>query len=291
MIAEAHQYLAAHSIVRREPLYSANRFARLVSDMPADTVTTAHLQQYRQSCHSNGLKPRTIESSVSDLIAIIHHATGVRLPAGQRLRLTRPEPHPVDASIINAIWPHCVAWLRDWIALTWWTAMRLTDGMDCAARLAGQSLPSVLRVVASKTQRAHAWPVPAWLQTLWTGTAPPWHRSTDFWRKTLRDAISHVCDTAHAARWTPKQLRQRSITEWTRANATAGQLVHGCGIGVLSHYLDPLSVLEAAAPMVRVPACFGATVDTSERLLQCYQRLDSEAQGLVVATAERMVRC
>lgn len=168
--------------------------------------------------------------------------------------------------------------------------MRLTDGMDCAARLAGQSLPSVLRVVASKTQRAHAWPVPAWLQTLWTGTAPPWHRSTDFWRKTLRDAISHVCDTAHVARWTPKQLRQRSITEWTRANATAGQLVHGCGIGVLSHYLDPLSVLEAAAPMVRLPACFGATVDSGERLSQAYRRLDPQGRELILTTAERLLR-
>ena len=128
------------------------------------------------------------------------------------------------------------------------------------------------------------------MPSLWTGSRPPWQRSTDFWRKTLRDAISHVCDRAGVARWTPKQLRQRSITEWTRANATAGQLIHGCGIGVLSHYLDPLSVLESAAPQVRLPACFGAYSDTADRMTEVYRRLDQQGQQLVLHTAERMAR-
>ena len=288
MIAEAVAYLAAHTIVRREPLYSANRFARLCGDTPAADVTTAGLQQYRTMCQAAGLKPRTIESSVSDLISVVHHATGQRLPAGHRLRLTRPDPQPVSASTIEAIWPHCCDWLRDWIALTWWTAMRLADGMDTQRRLA--TISDVIRTTAGKTGRQHAWPVPSWLSSLWTGSRPPWQRSTDFWRKTLRDAISHVCDRAGVSRWTPKQLRQRSITEWTRANATAGQLIHGCGIGVLSHYLDPLAVLESAAPQVRLPACFGASVDNAERMTAAYQRLDQHGQQLVLQTAERLGR-
>ncbi len=289
MIAESVAYLTSHAIVRREPLYSANRYARLCGDTSAADVTAADLQRYRTLSLAAGLSPRTIESSVSDLIAVIHHATGQRISAGHRLRLTRPDPHPVSASTIEAIWPHCCGWLRDWIALTWWTAMRLTDGMDAQRRMV--TLSDVIRTTAGKTGRQHAWPVPSWMPSLWTGSRPPWQRSTDFWRKTLRDAISHACDRASVARWTPKQLRQRSITEWTRANATAGQLIHGCGIGVLSHYLDPLSVLESAAPLVRLPACFGAsTVDTAQRLTQAYHRLDPQGQVLVLTTAERLAR-
>lgn len=288
MIQEAQKYLSDRHIVRREPLYSANRFARLVSDLPVSQVTAEHLEQYRQLCAESGLQPRTIESSVSDLIAVVHHATGQRLPAGHRLRLTSLDPHPVPASDIDAIWPHCCDWLRDWIALTWWTALRLSDGMTLQPRLA--KLPEVVYWRASKTAKPHQYPVPEWLRQLWTSAPPPWKHSTDYYRKHLRDKLDDACDRASVERFTPKQLRQRSITEWTRSNATAGQLIHGCGIGVMSHYLDPLSVLEAAGPLVRVPACFGVSLDTCEQMTAVYRRLDQQGQLLVLHTAERMAR-
>jgi hypothetical protein len=89
---------------------------------------------------------------------------------------------------------------------------------------------------------------------------------------------------------TPKQIRQTSVTEWTRANATAGAIVHGSGLGVMAHYLDPLSVLESAAPRVRLPSCFGACTETAseDTLLSHFRRLDPAAQGLIAGTAERL---
>jgi len=66
--------------------------------------------------------------------------------------------------------------------------------------------------------------------------------------------------------------------------------VHGSGLGVMSHYLDPLSVLESAAPRVRLPSCFGAQASTTteDALIASFRRLDPSAQGLVSMTAERL---
>jgi len=90
---------------------------------------------------------------------------------------------------------------------------------------------------------------------------------------------------------TPQNIRQASITEWSRSNATAGAIIHGCGLGVLAHYLDPLSVLESAAPRVRVPAAMRGDCKSEESeatLLIHFRRMDAAAQGIISATAERL---
>jgi hypothetical protein len=76
----------------------------------------------------------------------------------------------------------------------------------------------------------------------------------------------------------------------TAANATAGAIVHGAGLGVMSHYLDHLAVLQSAAPRVRLPSCFGASSESGseESLLLNFRRLDPAAQGLIAGTAERL---
>lgn len=290
MIPAAKAYLAAKRIVRREPLYSANRFIRLIGTIRPNEVTTEHLEAYREACLSLNLSPRTIESSVSDLIAIVTFATGHRPLPGNRMRLNRPEPSPVPLSDLNEIWPHCCGWLRNWIALTAWTALRLSDGMELQTWLGSQLCGSSIRMSASKTGHRHEYPTPRWMPAIWEPVLPPWTRSTDFWRKTLREAISYACGLAGVPEWTPKQLRQRSITEWSRANATAGAIVHGCGLGVLHHYLDPLQILEGAAPRVRLPECFGASADagTEDALLGNFRRCDPAAQSLIVGTTERL---
>ena len=60
MIDEARQYLATRNIKRREPLYSANRFARHIGDIAADQVTTEHLNQLRVKLLATQLAVRTI---------------------------------------------------------------------------------------------------------------------------------------------------------------------------------------------------------------------------------------
>lgn len=286
MIAEASLYLSTRSLVRREPLYSARRFARLISDIPAGEVGATDLNRLRDVMQSRGFAARTIESTVADLLTVIHAVTGREVSKGSRVHVPRPEPKPVPLSSLDAIWKHCEPWLQSWLAVTYWTGLRISDSI----RACNGTLPAeCLRFQASKTGRNHVWPVPQWLRSWWPETFPL-PRATDFNLRTLRRAIAAACTAATVPLWHPQQLRQRSITEWSRANATAGAIVHGCGLGVLAHYVDPLSVLESAAPRVRVPASMLGTHQAApeESLLSAWRRCDPQARDLVTATAERM---
>jgi len=73
----------------------------------------------------------------------------------------------------------------------------------------------------------------------------------------------------------------------------AGKIVHGSGLGVLDHYIDPMAVLESAASSVRLP--LGFTFDDDERKRQAkhlpdlLQKMDPEARALILQTAQRLV--
>lgn len=289
MIAEANDYLAAKRIVRREPLYSANRLARFVQDVPIKDITPTLLSEFRERALAAGLTARTIESTIADVLTVMRWKTGAVIERGERIRAARPSPRPVDLSSIDAVWAHLPLWLQDWLHVAYWTGLRLSDSILCHATLATDgTVPDPLIWTANKTARQHCWPVPQWLRDRLVQSSPPYRRPTHYFRRRIRQLIAAACDRARVVTWTPKQLRQRSVTEWTRANATAGSIVHGCGLGVLSHYLDPLSVLESAAPRVRLPTCFGASTDSSEQLQSTWERLDPEGRKLILATAERL---
>ncbi len=132
---------------------------------------------------------------------------------------------------------------------------------------------------------------PAWLRDIMSAkVSPPYKAATDHAQTIVRAEFERCCKLAKIDRLNPIQLRQRAVTEWTRANATAGKIVHGCGLGILNHYIEPLTVLESAASRVRLPQCFGVVEPTGEESLLCnFRRLDPAAKGLVAMTAERLV--
>ncbi len=68
--------------------------------------------------------------------------------------------------------------------------------------------------------------------------------------------------------------------------------MHGSGLGVLNHYVDPLTVLESTAPMVRLPAGFadGHELTATAALPALVSRLDPDAQELVLRTAQRLAQ-
>jgi len=290
MIAEARAYLAARTIVRREPLYSANRFARVIGDIPASTVTAAHLDQLRQNLTSSGLSARTIESTIADLLTVIADQTGSTPGHGHRLRLPKPRPKPVAIEVLNAIWPHCSPDLQSWLALTYWSGFRQSDGMRWLLTHRTGQIPPLIEWTASKTGKQHRQPLPDWLRAILDRGRYRFRTVSDFARRCIRGEIHAACLSVALEVWTPKQLRQASITEWTRANATAGAIIHGCGLRVLSHYIDPLSVLESAAPRIRLPVCFGACqgADSEATLLIHYRRIDPAAKSLLTGMAERL---
>jgi len=283
----AEKYVSENGLRSRMIASNCRRFERLTGIVNAEQVSLPVLQAFRSACMTMRLSNVTTEKTVTDVMTIVRYVVGTIPAVGKRLRQPRPEPRPVSLSDLDAIFAASESHrMRRWLCLTYWTGLRLADSVN----LLTQSLPDItIRHKASKTGICHAWPVPEWLR--------PWLQRSDdrvtcrvpWMSRVIRAELAATCVVAGVAIVTPKNIRQASITEWTRSNATAGAIIHGCGLGVLSHYIDPLSVLESAAPRVRLPSCFGATDATGEEsLLASFRRLDPAAQGLISGTAERL---
>jgi integrase len=286
LIDLAVRHVRENNLKGRTPIYSAARFVRLVGDVAPEFITTDHLNQYRQACA--GLSPKTIESSIGNILTVISEMTGRKIPPGKRLKLKKPVPRPVPDDAVNAVYELAPQWLKGWIALTVWTGLRVGDGVELMWEIAGTDPGSVLRTNAGKTGKQHVFPMPDWLRQIVAGSPFPREYCLENTTKYVRAQIYLCCESAGIRKWGPKNLRQRAITEWSKANATAGAILHGCGLGVMHHYLDPLAVLESAMYRVRLPACFGVVVNSEDSLLSAYRRLDPSAQGLISMTAERL---
>ena len=127
LTTSAERYCIAHSLRRRNPIYTANRFRRLCGEISAEQLTAEHVEQFRAACKAAGLRPATIENGVTDLRSIVKHATGRDLPPGRRMRLPRPAPKPVPLSDLSAVYNAAPAWVRKYLALQFWTAARVSD--------------------------------------------------------------------------------------------------------------------------------------------------------------------
>lgn len=281
--AEAH--VNRHKLARTI-VHSINRWLRYSGPAVASAITTESVQAFREA--SRELSAWTTEKTITDVMTIAK-LCGVLVDRGRRVRKPSPEPQPAPIETIDAIWPHLASWSRQLVAICYWTGLRLNDALG--AHLTGDFSGDVFRWQAHKTGKAHLWPVPSWLRDLMSlRIQPPYRAANDHGQVIVRAEFDRCCRLAKVDRLCPIQLRQRAVTEWTRANATAGKIVHGCGLGILNHYIEPLSVLESAAPRVRLPKCFGATETTGEdMLLSNFRRLDPAGQSLVTMTVERLV--
>ena len=254
--AFAVRYTKEQDITRREAIYSANRFTKLLGPMRVNAITTETLVEFRAMMKAMKLSPATIEGAVSDIRTLVKASTGVLIETGRRLKLPRPEPKPVDLKTLEASWPFLHPGIQQWAVLSYWTALRFSDAMSLQLTLT-ETIPDALQWRASKTGHLHRWPVPQWLRPWLVPKKLPYRKTTDFWRKTIRHRIAEACELAGVKTWKPKFLRQFALTQWMRTNSAAGQIVHGCGLnGVLKHYIDPLTILEEAADKMFVPEFF-----------------------------------
>lgn len=265
---------------------NVRRWQRLTGVTAVQEINEEHIVAFRLQAQEAGLAAATIEKTITDTITIVSWVTDRRLRPGKRLPQRRPKPTPLPLEDFSVIFGAATAWLQQWMALSYWTGLRLRDSMRL--QLQTPLRTDVIRFQASKTGHPHCWPVPSWLRAYCDQRPLPYRHAGDHSVRILRSHLEAACLAAGVPVPLIKWIRQRSVTEWTRANATAGAIVHGSGLGVLSHYLDPLSVLEAAAPRVRLPDCFGATVDNSTRLSAAYERLDPQGRDLILTTAERL---
>ena len=287
----AARYTINRQLSRGNLRYTATRFTRLCGSYDVRDLSLALIEEYRQKCLAVGLARKTIESSIVDLRTMYRAATNCDLPVGDRLRVPRPEPRPVPLENLSAIYAASPQWLRVWIVVAFWTCLRLADSLRFL-RNRPTPIRHVIRWQAGKTRRNHMYPVPRWFARHLAMPCPiPTGAVTDHLQRVTRQTLTAACRAANVERITPQQIRQRGLTEWTRSNATAGQLIHGCGFGVLNHYVEPIAVIEAAAPRVRLPESF-CTVDDREDVAdfaEILSRLDPEAQSLVFQTARRLL--
>ncbi|MCA9036421.1 MAG: hypothetical protein KDA91_14900 [Planctomycetaceae bacterium] len=278
----ACHYNDANHLSSRTLIHNCCRFAAHCGDLELSQYQADHLAEFRRKTVQH-MSPWTIEKTITDVITVLS-ANGIQLSPGRRLRRNLADRNPVPIAAIDQVWPHCDPWLQQWIVLSYWTATRLADSIRLQLKLNGET---TLHLTANKTGHCHRWPVPMWLGPWLQPMALPFWKSNDNAQDIVRTAITAACNAAGCERWQPKELRQRALTAWSQADGQAGRIVHGCGLGVLAHYLDPAEVLAAHAHKVRLPSCFGATEHQPDISLD-FLRLDSDAQAIVRQTLLRL---
>jgi len=284
LVQTAREYCARRRI-KPVPVYSAQRFAAVVGDLEPSQITQETLEQYASKATDS---VSTIRGTIKDVLTLCK-AAGVS-GLYQFVRKPQPIPKPTPIESIEKAWPFLAPWSCQLVVILYWTGLRLDDAIELQIR--GIDLEAdAIRWQASKTGKNHCWPLMRWMR-LWLAPVAklPYCASNDHAQVIVRGELQRVSELGGVARIMPQQIRQRSVQEWTRANATAGAIVHGMGLGVMSHYLCPLMVLESAGPRVRLPVCFGGqqSQNTEEALISSFRRLDPAAQGLIAGTAERL---
>lgn len=290
---EAELHVQTRRLRRRNPVYAATRFAKLVSRTKTlATITTEDLIKFRNRCVELGQSPHGIESSIGDLVTMRFLKTGDRLDRGQRLKIPRPQPSPASLDQISAVYVEAEAWLQKYLALAYFSCARVFDSLQLLLSNIDPKT-TVLRWTASKTAHRHVCPVPNWLSRhlKMKVTIPPGCPKNHL-KRVLRRQIRDAAEAAGVESFTPQQHRQRGLTEWSRANAMAARIVHGEGLGTLDHYVDPLSVLESAAPALRLPEAFASEEERDEAaaLPAILARMDPESRRIVMETAQRFAR-
>lgn len=250
--------------------FEARRFERFMHSPPPREVSNEMIAAFRGRAMQAGLSPRSIEDSIATVRLVIR-SLGLHAPdVGRKLRQRLTPPAPATLEELRQLWDAAdsmswpetetwmlpSAWWRAWMTLAYWTGLRLTNlTWGLSLEHWGQD---AIRYVAGKTGVRHVFPMTerlSWIVAQCKERRPRTsilhcaHHATR-----LRTHLTKLCDAAGIRRLTPKNLRQASITQWTKAASRAGEIIHGCGMPtVLAHYLDPLEILQEAAPRVAWP--------------------------------------
>lgn len=251
-------------------------------------ITTANIATFRASGLDAKLSPRTIEDTISDMLTVLR-GTKCKVPdPGRRLKSPRPtakQPSTDDIGKVYALVRHAIyprrtfigpagsysqktqrgqwkLWTTDererfWrgvLFLGYWTGLRISD-----LRQLEWSHVSSDRIEwqASKTGALHVFPV-----------TPDVQRHLDMVRsldpvyvtpipkgsiRFVRRELTRLCKLAGVERFGPQMVRRASISEWSCTTNDAGALIHGCGLGIRQHYVNPLKVLDRAAQRFELP--------------------------------------
>jgi hypothetical protein len=270
----------------KTPVYSARRFERMMGNLPITEIDNAILHEWKEKSERENLAVWTIKCGLKDLRTLIRaNGSDVKI---DRLKTPEPNPQPVALSVIDAIWPHLDDWLKQWVVIAFWTALRFADTI----RMQRVVKPDRLEWKASKTGHRHRWPVMDWMKPHLQPVDLPYTKNEDWSEVIVRERLTRACEIAGVNRVLPSHVRDTSLRAWCQADARVGEIVHGCRLGVIGHYVDPLDIISPVASRVKRPSCFGGDKEKEpeEALVTSFRLLDDQAKGLVLMTAERMRR-
>ncbi len=269
-------YVAEHELApktQRKLAHRINCWMRHSAARTIAAVTTAAVAGFRETAQAAGLAARTIEETVSDITRLAGlRDIGTRLRGWKRV-VCRPVP---DIEIVNrayeraelACWPvsprsrtpqlctvdNATFW-RAYLAVGFHTGLREND----MRRLTWDAI-GMHRIdwQASKTKRPHIYPVDDVLRRHLAPLRDVAQSQrvfpvSDSQARFVRDELKRI--SGHD-RLTAQPLRRVSLTAWAQADRTACELIHGCGLGVLQHYVGAEQILSAAMVRRSWPSAF-----------------------------------
>ncbi len=290
IVAFASEYVSSRGLAKT-PLHSANRFAKFAGDVEPGQITPEMVEKFRKQCEADGLSAWTIKGNLKDLRTLIR-ANGGDLKV-KPVEVPESQKHPVPHEHLDAVWPLLPAWGRQFVAVSFWTSMRLADMVT----LLKQGIPSdspMLEWRAHKTKRTHRMPIPPWLRQ-WLGpVSHPLVNCKDHNAVLVRNMLAAASNAAGVAEIQPNHIRDAGLKAWHRADFEIGRVVHGSGLSALTlrHYVEAIDVIGPVAPRVVIPSCFrnGQEPDECENIQTLVSLLDPEARRMILDMATRLAK-
>ncbi len=295
-------------------------------------ITTAEVEKFRRSALEAKLSPTTIEGTISDMLTVLR-GTKCKVPdPGRRMKKPQPtakQPSTDDIGKVYALVSHAIyprrtfvgpagsysrktkqgdwkLWTTDererfWrglLFLGYWTGLRIGDLRQLewlhvsADRIEWQ---------ASKTGAPHVFPV-----------TPDVQRHLDMVRgldpvyvtpipkgsiRFVRRELTRLCKLAGVERFGPQMVRRASVSEWSCTTNDAGALIHGCGLGIRRHYVNPLKVLDRAAQRFELPVemreqvpANGSSPRQASELAEVLKSLSGEEMASLLRLAKALAK-
>lgn len=279
--------------------YDVRRFRRVVGVDPLK-ATNADLERFVARARRD-LAAASVKTTVNRIRQIAKSCRGVILDS-PRISLPRPEPNPPSGGDICRAYKHChearwpsrnaAAWWRASLLLLCLYGPRRSDWLALRWSLIDEHRT---RINAGKTGRVHELPThPAlWrhLQVLIRENEFVFRGRRSF--KQVYREFDRISAAAGIEPLRPQRLRQYAISQWYAVSESAGRIIHGCGIGVLGHYVEQSTILSQAQARLCLPDCF---LTPSERrrdrqgeqeLIASYRRASRSGKRVLQAVAQR----
>jgi integrase len=288
-----------------------HRISEWVQRQGDGVPTVEQIEQFRNQCLEQGLRPRTIESVVDYVRRICEHS-GHPLPLGKKLQIPKPRPDVPTTATIDSIyrkvakanWPSRLNlskrcdWWRAYLVVSCWCGLRIGD---MAALTWEQVTADAVVVRADKTERfgrpelavPMTRPLRRHLESIRGFYGDSVFGLTSCWRQ-LRRELESMADAAGVKYVPPHGLRRYAINQWSAADSMAGRIIQGESLGTMAHYLDVFRHLSRHAPNVEMPDAFYTSDELAKRhdaeqsLLAAYRAAKPVDKQLLVSLAQKL---